>query len=302
MALSQPLSIWNAFQGAEIRFLQGKKYRSRIAEAGQGKPETLIMTHGGGGHLETFAYNVVPLGEHFHTIGLEILWHGWSDAPPMTDNTPAQIAEQVLDLMDTMGIDRAWVHGEAMSANAVTWLARKHADRLKGVIFESGVGMKFKEGSVKPPLPPVGGIPMVQRTIELLKNPTWEGVRERLLMVMHYNHPERVSDELVDVRYLHYTRPHTREAQTRMYESLASGASSQHFAAEEEMAQLKLPVLVTWCDGSGGNGPDAGERLAAIIPGAQFKLLPETGFWAHWERPDVFNEAVRQFVMGEKVT
>jgi pimeloyl-ACP methyl ester carboxylesterase len=302
MPLSQPLSIWNAFQGAEIRFLQGKKYRSRIAEAGQGKPETLIMTHGGGGHLETFAYNVVPLGEDFHTIGLEILWHGWSDAPPMTDNTPAQIADQVLDLMDTMGIDRAWVHGEAMSANAVTWLARKHADRLKGVIFESGVGMRFKEGSIKPPLPPVGGIPMVQRTIELLKNPTWEGVRERLLMVMHYNHPERVSDELVDVRYLHYTRPHTREAQTRMYESLASGAAAQHFATEEEMAQLKLPVLVTWCDGSGGSGPDAGERLASIIPGAQFKLLPETGFWAHWERPDVFNEAVRQFVMGEKVT
>src|SRR4029450_14009604 len=62
MALSQPMSIWNAFQGADIRFVQGKKHRSRIAEAGQGKPETLIMTHGGGGHLETFAYNVVPLG------------------------------------------------------------------------------------------------------------------------------------------------------------------------------------------------------------------------------------------------
>ncbi|MGE0060349.1 MAG: alpha/beta fold hydrolase, partial [Dehalococcoidia bacterium] len=59
---------------------------------------------------------------------------------------------------------------------------------------------------------------------------------------------------------------------------------------------------VTWCDGSGGAGPDAGERLASIIPGAQFKLLPETGFWAHWEKPEIFNEAVRQFVSGEPVT
>ncbi|MBM3940363.1 MAG: alpha/beta fold hydrolase [SAR202 cluster bacterium] len=301
MPLSQPLSIWNAFQGAEIRFVQGKKYRSRIAEAGKGKPETLILTHGGGGHLETFAYNVVPLGEHFHTIGLEILWHGWSDAPRHTDNPPAQIAEQVIDLMDMLGVQRAWVHGEAMSASAIAWLARKHADRLKGVIFESGVGMKFKEGSVKPPLPPVGGIPMVERSRQLLKNPTWEGVRERLLMVMHYNHPERVTNELVDVRFLHYTRPHTRDAQTRMYESLASGDAAKHYATEEEMARLRMRVLVLWCDGSGGPGPDAGQRLASIIPGARFKLLPETGFWAHWENPSVFNEAIRQFIMGEQV-
>ena len=302
MPLSQPLTIWNALQGADIRFVQGKKYRSRIAEAGQGKPETLIMTHGGGGHLETFAYNVVPLAEHMHTIGLEILWHGWSDAPAMEDNPPQQISDQIIDLMDTLGIEKAWVHGEAMSGNAVSWMARKHADRLKGVIFESGVGMKFKEGSVKPPLPPVGGIPMVERTRQLLKNPTWEGVRERLLMVMHYDHPEHVTDELVDVRFIHYNRPHTREAQTRMYESLNSGSSATHFATEEEMATLKLPVLVLWCDGSAGNGPDAGERLAGIIPGAQFKLLPQTGFWAHWENPEVFNEACRQFVAGDNVT
>lgn len=302
MALSQPLSIWNAFQGAEIRFVQGTKYRSRIAEAGRGNAETLVLTHGGGGHLETFAYNVVPLGQHFHTVGLEILWHGWSDAPPLSDNPPAQIAEQVIDLLDALGVERAWVHGEAMSGNAVSWLARFHRDRLKGVIFESGAGVQFKEGSVRPALPPVGGIPMVQRTLQLLEAPTWEGVRERLLMVMHYDHPERVTDELVDVRYLHYTRPQTRDAQLRMYRSLASGTSQKYFASEEAIAQLDLPVLVLWCDGSGGSGPDAGERLAALIPGAQFKLLPETGFWAHWEEPAMFNEAVRRFIAGEPVT
>lgn len=294
-------SIWNAFMGAEIKFVQGQQYRSRIAEAGKGKPETLILTHGGGGHLETFAHNVAPLGQHFHTIGLEVLWHGLSDAPSIGDNPPAQIAEQVLDLMDTLGIAKAWVHGEAMSASSISWLARKHADRIKGVIYESGVGMNFKEGSVKPPLPPVGGIPMVERTRQLLKNPTWQGVRERLLMVMHYQHPERVTDELVDTRLAHYSRPFTNDAQTRMYEALNSRSAVKYYATEEEMAKIELPTLVLWCDGSGGVGPDAGQRLASIIPGAQFKLLPQTGFWAHWEEPAMFNEAVRQFIMGEKV-
>ena len=47
---------------------------------------------------------------------------------------------------------------------------------------------------------------------------------------------------------------------------------------------------------------DAGERVASIIPEAQFKLMPETGWWAHWEKPDIFNDAVTQFIKGEKVS
>ena len=296
------LSIWNELMEAEIRFVQGKQYRSRIAEAGKGNAETLIMTHGGGGHLETFARNVVPLAQHMHVIAIEILWHGLTDAPEVSDNPAAQVAEQILDVMDALGIEKAWVHGEAYSASAVSWLARHHAGRLKGVIYESGIGMNFKEGSVAQPAPPVGGIPMPQRTLELLKNPTWDGVRARLLMVMHRDHPEQVTDELVDTRLVHYSRAHTNDAQTRFYTALLSGIGRADYASEDDMAQNKVPTLVVWCDGSGGLGLDAGERLASIIPGAQFKALPQTGFWAHWENPEVFNEALRQFVLGEKVT
>ena len=133
------LSIWNELIGADIRFIKGEKYTSRIAEAGQEHRETLIMTHGGGGHLETFARNVIPLAKDLHTIGLEILWHGLSDAPEISDNPQAQVADQIIDLMDAMNIDKAWVHGEAYSGSAVSWLARTQPERLKGVIFESGI-------------------------------------------------------------------------------------------------------------------------------------------------------------------
>jgi 2-hydroxy-6-oxonona-2,4-dienedioate hydrolase len=121
-------------------------------------------------------------------------------------------------------------------------------------------------------------------------------------MVMHYQHPERVTDELVDIRLAHYSRPSTNEAQTRYYSYSASPAASTRAPSEEDMTRVKLPVLVVWSDGSGGVGPDAGQRLASLVPGAQFKLLPETGFWAHWEKAAEFNEAVRQFIMGERVS
>jgi pimeloyl-ACP methyl ester carboxylesterase len=297
-----PMSIWNEYLGAEIKFVQGKKYRSRIAEAGTEHADTLIMTHGGGGHLETFARNVVPISKHVHTIGLEILWHGLSDAPEVSNNPAAQVAEQILDVMDALGIDKAWLHGEAYSASAASWVARFHPERLKGVIYESGVGMHFKEGSVAPAAPPVGGISMPERTLQLLKNPDWDGIYARLIMVMHRDHPEQVTDELVETRLAHYSRPHTNDAQTRFYTALVNGIGRSDYASEDDMAATSgIPSLVVWCDGSAGAGPDAGERLAGII-GAQFKLLPQTGFWAHWENPEAFNTAVTQFVTGQKVT
>ena len=298
-----PNSIWVDLLGAEVRFVQGSRYRIRIVEAGVGHPETLLMLHGGGGHIETFARNVVPLSQHFHTIGVEMLWHGMTDAPPMWDHMNAQVSDEVLDLMDTLGLDKVWIHGEAGGASGMTPLILNHPDRLKGVIFESGIAMKFKEGSIKPPpAPPVGGISMVERSKQLLRNLSWDAVRARLLMVMHRDHPEQVTDELVDVRLAHYSRPETNDGMIRVYDYYGSGKGAQYLATEEEVSQIRLPVLVVWNDGSEGNGPDAGERLASLIPGAQFKLLPETGFWAHWEKPAEFNEAVRQFIMGEKVT
>ncbi|MDE2764864.1 MAG: alpha/beta fold hydrolase [Chloroflexota bacterium] len=297
-----PGSIWNEYLGAEIKFVQGAKYRSRVAEAGKQHAETLIMTHGGGGHLETFARNVIPISQHVHVIALEILWHGLSDAPEVSDNPAGQVAEQIIDLMDAMGVEQAWLHGEAYSGSAVTQVARNHPERLKGVIYESGVGMNFKEGAIKPPAPPVGGISMPERTLQLLKDPDWDGVYKRLVMVMHRDHPEQVTDELVDTRLAHYTRPFTNDAQTRFYTSLVSGIGRRNNLSEEEMAETGgIKTLVVWCDGSAGAGPDAGERLAGIL-GAQFKLLPQTGFWAHWENPGEFNKAVVQFVKGETVT
>jgi pimeloyl-ACP methyl ester carboxylesterase len=294
-----PQSIWTALLGAEVKFVQGKKYRTRIVEAGEENPETLVMAHGGGGHLETFAYNVMPLAQHFHVIGMEMVCHGFSTVPDVVDDFNALVSDQVLDVMDALALDKVWLHGEAGGGSGITPLVMTHPERLKGVIFESGIAVNLKKGTYAPPLPPVGGMTMGERTIQLLDNPTWEGIRARLLMVMHNQHPERVTDELVDIRLAHYSRPSTNDGQRKYYTRQNSVGYNY---SEEEIAKINLPVLVLWCDGNSGLGPDAGERVASIIPGAQFKLMPETGWWAHWEKPELFNSAVTQFIHGDRVT
>ena len=126
-------SIWVELLGSEIRLLQGAKYRTRIIEAGRGHAETLVLVHGGGGHVESFARNVVPLGRYFHTVAVEMLWHGLSDAPPLEDRT-LQMGAQLLDVLDALGEDKVWLHGEAQGTGGTTWIGLNHPERLKGLI------------------------------------------------------------------------------------------------------------------------------------------------------------------------
>jgi len=290
-------SIWVDLLGAEVRLVRGKQYETRILETGRDQPQTLVMVHGGGGHVETFARNVVPLGAHFHTVAIEMLWHGYSSAPPIAvppaGDRNAQLAEQILDVLDALGKERAWVLGEAAGSNTVNWLALHHPDRLQGAIFESTSG----GSQVRSP----GGLSMGQFTLQLLAHPTREAVRDRLLMVMHPDHPEHLTDELVDVRLALYSRPQTNEALRRYYEySGTHGYASS--MTEEDKARLdanlrKLPVLVIANDiPSAGEGP----RPGPAIPGAEYTMLKGTGIWAHWEAPDEFNEIVRRFIVAPR--
>ena len=92
-----------------------------MLEAGHEHPETLVLTHAGGGHVETYARNIVPLGKSVHAVGVEMLWHGLSDGPPIQEDRIAQEGEQVVDVMDAMGVEKAWVASHGSGGVVLTW-------------------------------------------------------------------------------------------------------------------------------------------------------------------------------------
>src|SRR5690348_9992929 len=74
------MSLWLDFMGAEIRYVDLPGFgKTRIAEAGKGNPEALILMHGIGGHLEAYAKNVVELGKHYHVSVFDYVGQGLSE-------------------------------------------------------------------------------------------------------------------------------------------------------------------------------------------------------------------------------
>ena len=199
-------TIWTDLLGSTIRYA-GTKYRTRVIECGDGEP--LVLLHGGGGHAEAFSRNVVRLGRNFRAMAIDMVWHGLSSKPPFHGETIAVYAGQVIDLLDTLGIAKAHVEGEAIGGRVALWLAIHRPDRVLKLILNNTGGVSFKEGSVKAQPESRGRYQTAASAA--VENPTRETVRQRLERLMVT--PDRVTDELVEIRYRFYSDSETNKAQ-----------------------------------------------------------------------------------------
>src|SRR5690242_18910532 len=73
-------------------------------------------------------------------VTLDLLGHGSSDRPrDMWHYSMALFAEQVLDLLDHLGVDEAVVGGTSLGANVTLEVALRDAARLRGMLIEMPV-------------------------------------------------------------------------------------------------------------------------------------------------------------------
>jgi pimeloyl-ACP methyl ester carboxylesterase len=288
-------SIWVDLLGSQVHYL-GRRHRTRVIEAGDG--EALLLLHGIGGHAEAWSRNVVRLGSQYRTMAIDLLWHGYSDKPdyPWGEDIPAY-AEQILDLLDAEGIERAHIEGESLGGWVGLWLGLHHPDRLGRLVLNTTAGIRWHPGAVDDH-PHQGRELLAQRSLQAITDPTRETIRKRLEWLMAT--PDRVTDELVEVRYRLYSDPGIQASLRSVFESAFAGVGPPRKQIDEdELASVAAPTLVLWTDHNPGTGPEVGRKIAAAIPGAQFALVEDAAHWPQWEQPEAHDGLVLDFLAGQ---
>lgn len=291
------MSIWVDLLGSQVGYL-GNKFRTRVIESGEGAP--LILIHGTGGHAEAYARNVVRLGREFRAMAIDLVWHGLSAKPPFDGNTIPTYAAQVLDLMDSIGAERASIEGESLGGWIALWVALNHPDRLDKIILNTTAGVAFKSGSVDEN-PEQGSNLLRKRSIAAINDPKPETIRKRLEWLMAS--PDRVTDELIELRTAFYTNPETRKSLTDVFNTSFSpdSGSGVYRIPEERLGEIRVPTLVLWSDKNPGAGPDVGRRIADLIPAAQYYCISDAAHWPQWEQAEEHDRVVTAFLKGEDV-
>ncbi len=290
-------TMWVDLLGTQVRYL-GDRFKTRVVESGSGAP--LILIHGVGGHAEAYSRNINRLAENgFRAMAIDLLWHGYSAKPPFTNDAVPTYAQQILDLMDAEGIERAHIEGESLGGWVGMWMALEHPERIDRLILNTTAGVRFAEGSVHE-RPHEGRDLLRERSLEAINNPNRDTIRKRLEWLMAS--PDRVTDELVDVRLAIYTDPHAQAALHTVFEnSFGFGSGPSRIIPEARLADLKAPTLVLWSDKNPGTGPDVGRHIASLIPGSQFYCVDDAAHWPQWEHPEEHDRVVTEFLLGGNV-
>ncbi len=285
--------------GTETRFFDTGRYRTRAIMVDNDKP-ALFLLHGGGGHAETYSRNMIELSKFCRPIAIDFIWHGMSSRPAYSDKGPTeqghwlhQFTDQVIDLMDHLGIEKAAFEGESLGGWIAFDMAINHPERTSKLILNTSWGMHLDPAHV---VEGGGDLAALRETsMNALRNPTVELLRRRLEWLMPLG---GVTEELVQLRMALWSIPETRDALIEYYERLFADNIDQFYFQESDIETIACPTLVLWTDKNPIHGTDAADRLESIIKGSQKHIMQGCAHWPQWERPEEHDRVVGAFMAG----
>ncbi|MBN3785330.1 alpha/beta fold hydrolase [Burkholderia sp. Ac-20353] len=281
------MSLWLDMLGAEIRHVDTKNFGTiRIAEAGKGNPETIIFQHGINGHLEAYAKNIVPLSRDFHVIAFDYVGHGLS-SKPVRQYSPIMLAEQLGELMDALGIEKAHLSGESLGGWVSGHFAAANPHRVRRLMLNTAGGIPIVTEKGKQDLQTFIGLN--KRNID--NTPTYESVQARMHWLMHPSNRHLVDDELVDLRLRVYLRPESRAVLPTLNEIL-----EHHDDCLIPLEKLPEGTLFLWTHDNPIHDTESVNAAQAKVPGSILYFMKgNAAHWPQYEAIDEFNDIATRF-------
>ena len=221
------------------------------------------------------------VGEELSVLRFDARGFGGSSLPqgPLVME---QIADDAVELMRHLGVERAVVCGLSMGGYAALAMARRHPERLEALVLadtraEDDTGdARSERGELAARVRREGTEPLAGELPEKLLGKTSLDRRPKVV--------ERVQAMI---------REAGPEAVARALEGMALRPDSRPF-----LEDVEAPALVVCGEEDELTPVEAAEVLRDGIPGSRMKVLTGAGHLPSLETPDAFDRAVAEFLAG----
>lgn len=272
------------------RDVQTGEYAFRLLESGDPGKETVLWLHGSGPGV-TAATNwervVDDLAADLHHIAPDMIGFGDSTHP---DPAPASASafkelrvDTLLDLIDTLGIQRVHLVGNSYGGLVALALALKAPERVGRIILMGGAGA---------PIPPTGEL---LKLITYYDDPTVDALASIIASMVE--DPAALGDDLAKIaaeRMSRVERPEVRRSHLATFAVDLPGLYGR-----EDLARLDHEVLVLHGREDRLIPLAAGRYFAEHLPDARLHVLPNAGHWAMLEQPETFAFLTGSFLTGK---
>ena len=235
-----------------------------------GSPGSPVLTllEGIGADIAGWRRSIPALAGELRVVAIDHRGNGASDDPPGSC-TMTTFVEDVLAVLDELGVERAHVYGQSFGGMVAQEMALTHPDRLRTLVL----------AGTHPG--PAHAIEVVDRTVP--KGEPW-----RALYAPGF--PEAHPDAVAEDRRVAAAQPVHERGQRRQWEAM------QRWDAFDRLRRISVPTLVLHGTEDRVIAPGNAELLAGRIPGAELQLLEGAGhvFWS--EQPELADRLVLDFI------
>lgn len=239
----------------------------------------MVFLHGIGGSSETWASQYDSLSDDYRVIGWDMPGYGGSEglaasAPGVDDYVHALVA-----LLDALGMPKVHLLGQSVAAPIAARFVRRYPQRAFSFIVCHG-------------LAGFGCLPVAEREAE----------KRKRLRAFEEHGPERFARERTPTLLGPLATPQTIETTVSVMarvrpegycRAVEMLATANIFA---DLPHVSVPALVLCGDADPVTTPEAGQAIAAALPGARFRVFKGVGHYSCIEDSNAFDETLRSFL------
>lgn len=265
------------------------------AETGSGP--AVVLLHGGGpgaSGVSNFSRNIDALATDHRVIVPDMPGYGRSTKTLDQSDPFGALADVIRGLLDVLDVGTAHLIGNSYGGAAALRLAMDAPQRVGKLVLMGPGGIGTTRGLPTAGLTCLlgyyGGDGPSRAKLETF-------VREFLV----YDGAS-VPEELIDLRYQASIDP---EVVANPPLRRPSGPAAlrtlwrMDLTRDARLKTMQAPTLVLWGRDDKVNKPSGGPTLLDTLPNAELVMTSHTGHWMQWERAELFNQLVLEFLSAE---
>lgn len=260
-----------------------------VAEKGDGP--AVVMLHGGGpgaSGVSNYSRNLDALARSFRVIVPDMPGYGRSTKHVDHSDPFGYLADAIRGLLDELGIGTAHLVGNSYGGAAALRLALDTPRRAGRLVLMGPGGIGTTRGlptdGLKSLLAYYGG-----------EGPSREKLATFIRTYLVYD-GAAVPDDLIDLRYQASLDPEVIASPPLQRPSGLRTLWRMDLTRDKRLRHLPNPTLVLWGRDDKVNRPTGGPLLLKTMPNAELVMTSHTGHWMQWERAELFNQLVADFL------
>lgn len=265
----------------------------KLAYVDEGKgEETIVFIHGLGSYIPAWKKNISELKSHYRCIAIDLPGYGKSSKNPHS-GLMTFYADVVADFIQKMELENVTLAGHSMGGQISMVASMHYPELVKQLILVDPAGFELFHAGQRDWFKDV-------MTPNLVRLTSFEAI-ETNLATNFYNMPE-------DAHFMITDRAAMRSAddfENYCYTVTQSVAGMVNEPVFNKLQHIKQPTLIFFGENDNlipnrylnpGRTVDIAKAGAEKIENSKLVMVPKAGHFMMFERPDVFNNEVINFL------